>query len=259
MNQIKLTKSHTLWAIVTLILSAILIAVLVLPNGAWAQLNNNRVGYDSLSADEQATILEAIQKSPDLADTSRSATTEFLWTERHQEEKPIYEAGDWTRRADSYLYDYSSDTLIVALINAETGEIDSVERVQNVQPPLNANEVRRALEIAWADPEIQQGLKEQHQLSADAPLENVDQLQSKAFIFRADAMPDDVNEKSALCGLHRCAQLLLYTQDQIAFEFLPIIDLSKGIVAQSVVFVDADAIHSTPTDTPTDGGQPDEH
>lgn len=259
MNQIKLTTAHALWAIVTLILTAILVVVLILPQGAWAQLNSNRVGYDALSAEEQANVLASIQKNAELGDTARSATTEFLWVERHQEEKAEYQSGHWPRRADSYLYDYSTDTLVAAIINTETGEVDSIERVQNVQPLLSEREVQRALAIAWADPTVQQKLKEQYQRATNTALETIDQLHSKAFIFRADSMPDTINEQSQLCGLHRCAQLLLYTQDEIAFEFLPIIDLSKGIVAQSVPFVDADAATpTTDTHTHTTGGQ-DEH
>ena len=257
MNQIKLTQVHALWAIVTLILTASVVAALILPEGVWAQLNTNRVGYDALSAEEQANVLASIKKSAELGDTARSATTEFLWVERHQEEKAVYESGQWPRRAASYLYDYSTDTLITAIINTKTSEVDSIERVQNVQPLLNEREVQRALEIAWADPVVQQLLKEQYQRTTNTDLETIDQLRTKAFVFRADSMPDTINEQSQLCGLHRCAQLLLYTQDDTAFEFLPIIDLSKGIIVQAVPFVDAAAPTTDPTPHTT-GGQ-DEH
>jgi len=63
-------------------------------------------------------------------------------------------------------------------------------------------------------------------------LTSIDQLQHKAFTFFSDSMPDVVNNATISCGAQRCAQLLLYTHDNIVFEVSPIVNLSAGLVTQ---------------------------
>ena len=53
-----------------------------------------------------------------------------------KETKEVMRSGNWPRRADVYTYLYDSDTLLLAVMNLTTGQVDSVETMQNVQLPL---------------------------------------------------------------------------------------------------------------------------
>jgi hypothetical protein len=197
----------------------------------YTPLDAQELGSARAAAEARAGVAAASTRVP----TSGPAS-EVLLVERRDESKEVYEGGDWKRRADVYIYDYSSDTLRHSIVDVETGEVDSEELVQGVQLPLTDGEVQRALGIAYGDPATRQAIETRYREISGELLGGTDQLQVKAFVFLSDSKPEGLNEDARGCGLRRCAQLLLYTKDRVVIEVQPIVDLSNGRVAQLLDF-----------------------
>ena len=146
-------------------------------------------------------------------------------------------SGNWPRRADVYTYLYDSDTLMQAVVNLTSGQVDSIEMVQNVQLPLTQNETDHAIQLLLADATVMAEIGTQYQTITGTVLTQPQaQLKLNALIYRADAMPN-ANPGAAACGLHRCAQFLIATQNDIVINLLPIVDLSTGAVVSAGPFV----------------------
>ena len=211
-------------------------------------------GYDPLTPAEQSRALQALQgagtvmqglKVPDTAartgaapagGTAAAPAEEVLLVERHQEDKQTYAQGRWPRRADVYVYRYADDTLIRQVFNIDTNQIEQVDQVQGVQPPLTAAESQRALAIALADAQARPLLNAEFRLIMQQDLVSGDQLILKAMTFHADSAPGRELGEAAQCGIKRCAQLLLAAGDNVALQVIPIVDLSSGKVVQALPF-----------------------
>lgn len=158
--------------------------------------------------------------------------TELLLIERHPNEK-----GQTARLADVYTYDYATDETVIAVINLDTNQVVSSQRQQRLQLPLTDNELQRASDLIFADDEERSLLDTEFRRITGQTLSNPQQqLQVKAFVFHADSLPEQLNAASQQCGLHRCAQVLLYTADAVVFEVSPIVNLSAGVITQNIGF-----------------------
>jgi hypothetical protein len=155
---------------------------------------------------------------------------EVLEVDVHRYAKDV-RAEEYRRRADVYIYDYDSDALAVAVVDLETNHVDAVTVTPGVQRPLNDREVARALDLLLADATSGARIRAEFQRITGRPLRNPSELTVSGFVYRADAMPDSNTTDTAACGRHRCAQLLISTQDAFSIE-LPIVDLSKQRVLQ---------------------------
>jgi hypothetical protein len=62
---------------------------------------------------------------------------------------------------------------------------------------------------------------------------DINKINFKAYVFHASANSTRLNRAAKRCGRIRCAQLLLYTHENIALNFTPVIDISRGIVLQA--------------------------
>ena len=140
------------------------------------------------------------------------------------------------RRADVFVYDYSTDELIQSLVDLNTSEVLRSERKQGVQLPLTKNELKRVKEIVFEDEEELAILEHEYRRITSRELTDAAELNVKAFTFLAESLPNRVNEASKECGIHRCAQLMLYTQENVVFEVSPIVNLSKSVVTQRIGF-----------------------
>lgn len=190
-------------------------------------------GSDPLNAAEISNALNLStpqQLHQRSAQQDFAAKPELLLIERRPGEKGQPEQ----RLADIYQYDYARDETIHTVVNIETQHIISNERHQFMQLPLTGNEVTRAIDIIFEDPEQLALLSDEYLRITGSYLTNPEQLHIKAFSFSSDTMPEPLNEASLQCGLNRCAQLLLYTHDSIVFEVSPIVNLSAGIVTQNI-------------------------
>jgi Cu2+-containing amine oxidase len=194
---------------------------------------------DPLSAAEINKALSLAQSSTKIK-AARSAVSknavkqakELLLIERHQQKN----APKGQRLADIFTYDYETDELIESRVDLNTNEVISTSRKQYVQLPLTENEVNRAKQIIFEDEDERRILENEYQRITSRPFTTTDELNIKAFTFTKDSLPNRVNEASKLCGLHRCAQMMLYTGENIVFEVSPIVNLSKGVVTQRIGF-----------------------
>ena len=186
----------------------------------------------SASASLFRPSLKRLSSAVAQADTANK-TKEVLLVERHEEEKG---ADKSLRRADIFTYDYQTNELIETLVDLNTSEVIRTKRSQGTQLPLTEAELERAKKIVFDDEDERQILEyEYHRLTSKTMTDTSD-LNIKAFSFIADSLPNRVNEASKLCGIHRCAQLMLYTSENIVFEVTPIVNLSEGIVTQRIGF-----------------------
>ena len=161
-----------------------------------------------------------------------SNSQEVLLIERNQKKG----APSNQRHADVFIYDYSTNELIESLVDLNTSEVIRSSRTQGVQLPLTNNELKRAKEIVFDDEDERAILEDEYRRITSREMTNISDLNIKAFTFLSDSLPNRINEASKQCGIHRCAQLMLYTQDNIVFEISPIVNLSEGVVTQRIGF-----------------------
>jgi hypothetical protein len=196
-------------------------------------------GYDPLTTKEVDTIvaaaLQATSEEPlSAATVGGQGGREVLLVERREASKAEYASGKWARQGDVYHYDYATDTLIHTAVDTASGAVTGVERVQGVQLPLSEREKQRALALIQAETALWTELAARYQTITGEPLQEINQLKVKVSVFHADVMPGRLNEAAQLCGQHRCAQALLFTVDKTLLELTPIVDLSQGVVVQTL-------------------------
>ena len=197
-----------------------------------------RTGYDSLSP-EELELAQGLagQNTRFTTAVNADSRSELLLVERHAETKAVMQSGNWPRRADVYTYLYDSNTLMLAVVNLTSGQVDSVETMQNVQLPLTQNETDHAIQLLLADATVMQNIAAQYQtITGEILTQPETQLKFNTLIYRADAMPN-ANPGAEACGLHRCAQFLIVTQNDVAINLLPIVDLSLETVVSAGPFV----------------------
>ena len=220
---------------------ALCLALMLTAALAWAAAPTNdppRIGYDPLSLAEQDRAREIAlgdaAVSVQLADATH---IELLLIERHQEPKQVMQQGGAPRRADVYLYRYDADQLIYAIVDLHTARVDNMTTTQDVQLPLTQAEATRAVQLVLGDPQAGAALRAQfQQISGQALRDATQQLRVHALIFRADAMPRRADARA--CGIRRCAQLMIATQDDILINLLPIVDLSRGKLIELGNFIE---------------------
>ncbi len=191
---------------------------------------------DPLTIDE-ITRVGNLVTPPALATKSENGITtndnqELLLIERNEEKG----APKGQRRADVYIYNYETNELQQSLVDLNTSEILSSVTKQGRQLPLTENELKRAKQIVFDDEDERQILEHEYNRITSRTLNDTSELNIKAFTFTADSLPNRVNEASKQCGIHRCAQLMLYTDENIVFEISPIVNLSAGVVTQRIGF-----------------------
>ncbi|MEH6455359.1 MAG: hypothetical protein V7749_03495 [Cocleimonas sp.] len=220
-----------------LIVQSVSFAIALMTFTAYAQSPSHNM--DPLSFDELSTA-SLLTAGPRLAargvNTDVSSLTnnnrEVLLIERNEEKG----APSDQRRADVFIYDYSRNELIQSLVDLNTSEVIRSERKQGVQLPLTDKELIRAKHIVFGDEEERAILEDEFRRITSRELSDIADLNIKAFTFHADSLPNRVNEASKQCGIHRCAQLMLYTQENVVFEISPIVNLSAGVVTQRIGF-----------------------
>ena len=183
----------------------------------------------------QAIMVPRLQqavRSVSNTEIETSPTLEQLLVER----RPSDKAQPNQRLADVYSYDYSVDETIHAVVDLSNGQVLSSERLKQQHLPLTEREITRARQLIFADAEQSALIKQEYKRITGSELINPDSLNIKAFSFSADSLPERLNAASQTCGIQRCAQVLLYTHDDIVFEVSPIVNLSVGLVTQTIGF-----------------------
>ena len=202
-----------------------------------AALPTQAGSLDPLSAAEmeraiqQASSAAPVATTRQLVNNASIPAPERLLVERHLNAK-----GETARLADVYTYDYATNETLISVIDLDTNKILSNKREKNLQLPLTDNELKRASDLIFADDEQRSLLDAEFKRITGKTLTDPQQLQVKAFVFHASSLPEQLNDASKQCGLHRCAQVLLYTADSVVFEVSPIVNLSAGVITQNIGF-----------------------
>ena len=226
-----------LFALKSSLMKIALLSISLITVSVFAQSQSHQ--NDPLSIDEvsKASFLTAGPQlaarvtASDLSSITNSSQ-EVLLIERNEEKG----APSGQRRADVFIYDYSSNELIQSLVDLNTSEVIRSESRKGVQLPLTNKELARAKQIVFEDEDEREILEDEFRRITSRDLSDVAELNIKAFTFHADSLPNRVNEASKQCGIHRCAQLMLYTDENIVFEISPIVNLSVGVVTQRIGF-----------------------
>lgn len=137
------------------------------------------------------------------------------------------------RLADVYWYNYSDNSLLHAIVDVETGRIHRQEILHNTQLPLVASEIQRAAALIMAHTETREHLDRAFENIMGRELQDISDIDFKAFVFHADSLPAEMVGDSAMCGFHRCARMVVYTRDNISLGVSPIIDLSDNRVVEA--------------------------
>ena len=207
-----------------------LLFLVVPPDPIDAQATNRyrRLTPPEVSVAAQAA-LNAIDPSGDFEGL------EVLLVERQEPHKRASRARQEERRADVFVYDYRLDQLITLEVGPG-GRATVKSSSAFEQLPLSEAEQDRVQDIAFADPQIASLVQDSYFAATGRRLRSRDQLNLRAWIFYAESMPLDLNADAMLCGLHRCALLLMYTKQDLAIDVLPLVDLSEDRVLQLLSF-----------------------
>ena len=211
--------------------NASLILTLFVTSSAFAH-NNDPLSEDEITRAANLTNEPTLTARPSGTASENKKSQEILLIERHQQKG----APSNQRYADIFTYDYETNELIESVVDLNTSTIISTGRKKGIQLPLTEKEINRAKQIIFDDENERQVLAYEYHRITSQPLTDTTELNIKAFTFTADSLPNRVNEASKLCGIHRCAQLMLYTGENIVFEISPIVNLSEGIVTQRIGF-----------------------
>lgn len=203
-----------------------LLATLILSNISVAG------NQDPLSPDEQLKASTLIEATLPALKSNSPSHYELLLIERDRSE----DKKSGARRANAFVYDYQADETIIYRIDAETNKILSSVRRKNIQLPLTESEIARTVQIIFSDKETFALIANEYQRITGKVLSSPKDLEAKAFVFSADTLPEQLNPASQQCGLHRCAQILLYTHDSVVFEVSPIVNLSANLITQVIGF-----------------------
>jgi hypothetical protein len=208
-----------------------------LPAGAESAAEHFAHRHRALDASERGRALD-IARGPAEGELRRRAgrapgapeRLETLAADLHRHAKST-RVEDYRRRADVYVYDYDTDQLAWAVVDLDSGRLESLTVTASVQRPLSDREVAHALDLVFGDPASAARIRAEYARIAGHPLRDRHDLEVAGFVYRADAMPDANTPDSAECGRHRCAQLLIRTHDEVSLE-LPIVDLSRERVLE---------------------------
>jgi len=196
--------------------------------------------YRGLDEGERARALAHARSRADVELSLRAGRSpgaafrsEVLLVERHRGGKDPALAS--RRLADVYVYDYEADQLSRSVVDLDRDVVESVAVVEGAQLPLTEREVERALALVFADDELAERIRADYHRVTGSELADPSQLRVSGFVFRADSMPGARSRAAAVCGRHRCAQLLLRTREEVALQ-LPVVDLSRRRVLDSHAF-----------------------
>lgn len=197
-----------------LVVSVLAVTLTTATHDGAAYAQGGSLPYDPLTPAEQelarATLLADARLRAALSPTQRYVVVSV---ERHEEPKDAATTGP--RRADVVIYNYDTNTTIVAVValGAPAGADDITVATQR-QPALAREEVIVARQLALRDVRVQ------------AVLQSLGLMESELIIshMEGEAVADDPD-----CATHRCVRLFFNTRNS-ALGIEPIVDLTAGAV-----------------------------
>jgi len=98
-------------------------------------------------------VLEAVLADPRVQE--RLAGTRYRMVGAGlREEKPDRDGEVAPRLAEVGVYEYDSDTLLVAVVDLRSGQVERLEERRDIQPPLTTQEVEEARAIVASNPQL---------------------------------------------------------------------------------------------------------
>jgi hypothetical protein len=129
-----------------------------------------------------------------------------------------------------FIYVYPENRLLHGIANLGSNVVEDVKVTQGWQPLITPDEASLALITALADADAGRLIREQYQQITGSALRQPDQLRVTAGVYYGADMPIPT---ARVCGIQRCAQLLLAVPDGAALNVTPIINLSNERVVYS--------------------------
>lgn len=211
-------------------------------SGDGAQLKNQNYGpsnrnfRDPLNRDEVDRILAGVErKNPKLKRNSIKMSRKSLIPQDPVllliEKRPLERKGQ-PQLSDVYYYDYQKDRTIHCIVDPSTGEVHKQRVSAKLQLPLIDEEVQRAFDI-YLQSRHRSDLAAAYLDATGQSLIDVRKVHFKAYTFHGAENEKALNKKSRRCGKTRCAQILLYTEDNIALNLSPVVNLAKATVVQA--------------------------
>lgn len=142
--------------------------------------------------------------------------------------------GASVRLADAWYYSYEHNETTHNVIDLASGNVISSEVVIGTQLPLVDTEITRAFDVLLASTPDRLALEQAYKDVTGKPFKDRSQVSFKAFIFHPDTVVDGLTPAARRCGVHRCAQMLIYTHDNIALDTAPVVDISTSRVLQNL-------------------------
>lgn len=190
---------------------------------------------DALRMEERETALQAIaRKNPGFE--QRTRRNDAFKNDRPAllllEKRPLKKNARGARLVDAYYYDYQRNETIHCIVDAATGEIHLQRTVTDLQLPLTQDEIQHSFDVFLQSPHRRK-LANAYEVATGQSLIDISNVKFKAYVFHASANSARLNRGAKKCGRTRCAQLLLYTRENIALNITPVIDLSRSKVLQA--------------------------
>lgn len=129
----------------------------------------------------------------------KSGQTELLYVERDDDKD-----AEQARRAEAYIYDYSTDTLIVRTVDLGSSKVIEETKGRGVQPPPSKREELRAAELLLADPKLGAGVRQSFRKAAGRERASPSDLALRGLIF---------SPERGRCAQHRCLRLFVRLPD----------------------------------------------
>ncbi|MGH9198843.1 MAG: hypothetical protein ACRD1T_24335 [Acidimicrobiia bacterium] len=167
--------------------------------------------FDPLSSSEielaKGVLLNDLRVRQSLGSNPRYV---IINVERHNEDKSLVTG---RRRADVMLYNYTTDETTTAVVNlAGTPAIDAIRVTKDMPPPLGAEEVETATQLALANSAVQSRLQSAGVAGSDPQL----------IVTHLFGRTDDTSDP---CSKNRC--VLLFFNTESAFLFSAAVDLTE--------------------------------
>lgn len=201
------------------------LAVVLVAQGSGTPSGDGKTGplpFDPLTADEQAQATATA-----LADARVAAHLDryevigpALNTDKHR-----MQAEPGSRMADVWLYDYTSDRTVWALVDLRANTVSQVDVRSDIQPPMTGDEMERAATMALADDRVAEALRAHQPYQAMEPT---------GRLWTGDV--------ANACPVHRCVLVGFFLDDMFQPDLQVRVDLSAQRVDGLVQFGEAPSL-----------------
>lgn len=200
------------------------------------------MALDGMHRSEAARAMQALsQQAPGESSAAVAQASRVLSTASSVPGEPVLLLlerrrikGSTERLADAWYYSYPRNETTHKVIDLTAGVVRSAEIVIDMQLPLIDAEINRAFDIVLASTGDRRSLENAFREVTGNEFTDRSQVSYKAFVFHPDTVADGLEPDARRCGLHRCAQMLLYTHDNVALDMSPVVDLSTSRVLQNL-------------------------